>query len=123
MEASTTTSASKTPADFLKSIRGKRVVVKLNSGVDYRGILTHTVMNFAVSQGRRKKEIVRSFVRLLLYFYTTTLVHINRGVVRDIDTSSSSSSFCKTGILACLDGYMNIAMEHTEVRTDCRLFS
>ncbi|CAL6414224.1 unnamed protein product [Bathycoccus prasinos] len=54
MEASTTTSASKTPADFLKSIRGKRVVVKLNSGVDYRGIL------------------------------------------------------------ACLDGYMNIAMEHTE---------
>ena len=123
MEASTTTSASKTPADFLKSIRGKRVVVKLNSGVDYRGILTHTVMNFAVSQGRRKKEIVRSFVRLLLY-YTTTLVHINRVVGRDIDTSSSSSSsFCKTGILACLDGYMNIAMEHTEVRTDCRLFS
>ena len=122
MEASTTTSSSKTPADFLKSIRGKRVVVKLNSGVDYRGILTHTVLNFAVSQGRRKKEIVRSFVRLLLY-YTTTLVHINRGVVRDIDTSSSSSSFCKTGILACLDGYMNIAMEHTEVRTDCRLFS
>jgi len=122
MEASTTTSASKTPADFLKSIRGKRVVVKLNSGVDYRGILIEW-MNFAVSQGRRKKEIVRSFVRLLLYFYTTTLVHINRGVVRDIDTSSSSSSFCKTGILACLDGYMNIAMEHTEVRTDCRLFS
>lgn len=123
MEASTTTSASKTPADFLKSIRGKRVVVKLNSGVDYRGILIEW-MNFAVSQGRRKKEIVRSFVRLLLYFYTTTLVHINRGVVRDIDTSSSSSSsFWKTGILACLDGYMNIAMEHTEVRTVCRLFS
>ena len=122
MEASTTTSASKTPADFLKSIRGKRVVVKLNSGVDYRGILIEW-MNFAVSQGRRKKEIVRSFVRLLLY-YTTTLVHINRVVGRDIDTSSSSSSsFCKTGILACLDGYMNIAMEHTEVRTDCRLFS
>jgi len=47
--------SAKTPADFLKSIRGKRVVVKLNSGVDYRGIL------------------------------------------------------------ACLDGYMNIAMEHTEV--------
>ncbi|XP_018478393.1 sm-like protein LSM6A isoform X2 [Raphanus sativus] len=43
----------KTPADFLKSIRGRPVVVKLNSGVDYR-------------------------------------------------------------ILACLDGYMNIAMEQTE---------
>ncbi|XP_077228972.1 uncharacterized protein LOC143861894 isoform X2 [Tasmannia lanceolata] len=26
----------KTPADFLKSIRGQPVVVKLNSGVDYR---------------------------------------------------------------------------------------
>tara|TARA_B100000482_G_scaffold176592_1_gene146482 strand:- start:211 stop:510 length:300 start_codon:yes stop_codon:yes gene_type:complete len=47
--------AAKTPADFLKSIRGKPVAVKLNSGVDYRGIL------------------------------------------------------------ACLDGYMNIAMEQTEV--------
>lgn len=30
--------AAKTPADFLKSIRGRPVVVKLNSGVDYRGI-------------------------------------------------------------------------------------
>lgn len=49
------TGSAKTPADFLKSIRGKPVVVKLNSGVDYRGIL------------------------------------------------------------ACLDGYMNIAMEQTEV--------
>ena len=28
---------SKTPADFLKSIKGKPVIVKLNSGVDYRG--------------------------------------------------------------------------------------
>ena len=28
----------KTPTDFLKSIKGKPVVVKLNSGVDYRGI-------------------------------------------------------------------------------------
>ena len=79
--------------------------VKLWSGLSRYDI----VMNFAVSQGRRKKEIVRSFVIIL--------VHINRVVVRDIDTSSSSSSFCKTGILACLDGYMNIAMEHTEVRT------
>lgn len=30
-------SSAKTPADFLKSIKGKPVVVKLNSGVDYRG--------------------------------------------------------------------------------------
>ena len=33
--------AVKTPSDFLKSIRGRPVVVKLNSGVDYRGQLTH----------------------------------------------------------------------------------
>lgn len=33
------TGAAKTPADFLKSIKGKPVVVKLNSGVDYRGAL------------------------------------------------------------------------------------
>ena len=32
--------AVKTPSDFLKSIRGRPVVVKLNSGVDYRGQLT-----------------------------------------------------------------------------------
>ena len=49
-------SSTKTPADFLKSIRGKPVVVKLSSGADFRGVL------------------------------------------------------------ACLDGYMNIAMEQTEVR-------
>ncbi len=30
-------SSAKTPADFLKSIKGKPVIVKLNSGVDYRG--------------------------------------------------------------------------------------
>ena len=30
--------AARTPADFLKSIKGKPVVVKLNSGVDYRGM-------------------------------------------------------------------------------------
>ena len=30
-------SGPKTPADFLRTIKGKPVVVKLNSGVDYRG--------------------------------------------------------------------------------------
>jgi U6 snRNA-associated Sm-like protein LSm6 len=29
--------SSRTPADFLKSIKGRTVIVKLNSGVDYRG--------------------------------------------------------------------------------------
>ena len=30
-------SGSRTPAEFLKAIKGKPVLVKLNSGVDYRG--------------------------------------------------------------------------------------
>lgn len=36
-ESQDVSQSAKTPADFLKSIKGKPVVVKLNSGVDYRG--------------------------------------------------------------------------------------
>nr|POF23328.1 u6 snrna-associated sm-like protein lsm6 [Quercus suber] len=41
-----------TPGDFLKSICGRPVVVKLNSGVDYRGILAclDGYMNIAMEQ-------------------------------------------------------------------------
>lgn len=40
------------PSDFLKQIVGKPVVVKLNSGVDYRGILSclDGFMNIALEQ-------------------------------------------------------------------------
>ena len=34
-----TSTGSKTPADFLKSIKGKGVVVKLNGGSEFRGAL------------------------------------------------------------------------------------
>jgi len=51
----------KTPSDFLKMVLGRPITVKLNSGVEYRGIL------------------------------------------------------------ACLDGYMNIAMEQTEEYVDGQL--
>jgi hypothetical protein len=37
-EAGVVVGEAKTPSDFLKSIRGKPVIVKLNSGVDYRGM-------------------------------------------------------------------------------------
>jgi hypothetical protein len=40
--------SAKTPADFLKSIRGRPVVVKLNSGVDYRGMLYAPVVFIAI---------------------------------------------------------------------------
>jgi hypothetical protein len=38
-EAGVVVGEAKTPSDFLKSIRGKPVIVKLNSGVDYRGMM------------------------------------------------------------------------------------
>ncbi|KAF7150617.1 hypothetical protein RHSIM_Rhsim02G0086900 [Rhododendron simsii] len=69
------TGTTKTPADFLKSIRGRPVVVKLNSGVDYRDRLFYGC----------------PMMLFLEYFLSIVL-----------------------GILACLDGYMNIAMEQTE---------
>jgi U6 snRNA-associated Sm-like protein LSm6 len=46
--------AVKTPSDFLKSIRGRPVVVKLNSGVDYRGIALPLVLT-ALSSNPRKR--------------------------------------------------------------------
>ena len=41
-----------TPSDFLKQIIGQPVVVKLNSGVDYRGVLAclDGYMNIALEQ-------------------------------------------------------------------------
>jgi hypothetical protein len=34
--------AARTPADFLKGIKGRAVIVKLNSGVEYRGTFPQT---------------------------------------------------------------------------------
>ncbi|KAK6135967.1 hypothetical protein DH2020_030305 [Rehmannia glutinosa] len=64
-------STTKTPADFLKSIRGRPVVVKLNSGVDYRGILAclDGYMNIAMEQteeyvnGQLKNKYGDAFIR------------------------------------------------------------
>ncbi|KAK7446386.1 U4/U6-U5 snRNP complex subunit lsm6 [Stygiomarasmius scandens] len=40
------------PTDFLKGVVGKRVIVRLNSGVDYRGVLSclDGYMNIALEQ-------------------------------------------------------------------------
>ncbi|KAH9913127.1 Sm-like ribonucleoprotein [Epithele typhae] len=45
-------STSGSPTDFLKGVVGKRVVVRLTSGVDYRGILSclDGYMNIALEQ-------------------------------------------------------------------------
>eukprot|EP00798_Chlamydomonas_sp_ICE-L_P024422 gene24419-10021_t len=62
---------SKTPAEFLKAIKGKPVLVKLNSGVDYRGILAclDGYMNIAMEQteeyvnGQLKNKYGDAFIR------------------------------------------------------------
>ena len=59
------------PTDFLKGVVGKRVIVRLTSGVDYQGQIQ------------------------ILLRLTKKLIQI-------------------LGILSCLDGFMNIALEQTE---------
>lgn len=90
-------SSAKTPADFLKSIKGKPVIVKLNSGVDYRGgepALHRRRAAAAASAGGARSSPLMSVVQAA------------HNVAPDCDLSA--------GVLACLDGYMNIAMEQTE---------
>ncbi|KAG6437529.1 hypothetical protein SASPL_102447 [Salvia splendens] len=73
-------SGTKTPADFLKSIRGRPVVVKLNSGVDYRGILAclDGYMNIAMEQteeyvnGQLKNKYGDAFIRGNNVLYIST---------------------------------------------------
>lgn len=69
---------SRKPTDFLGTVLGKPVKVKLNSGIDYKG--TYVVL------------------AQLNFSYNV-----------------------KIGVLACLDGYMNIALENTEEYVDGRL--
>jgi U6 snRNA-associated Sm-like protein LSm6 len=65
------------PTDFLKGVVGKRVIVRLTSGVDYQG----PTFFFTVIHGD--------------LFYLL----LNQRIL---------------GILSCLDGFMNIALEQTE---------
>lgn len=76
----------RSPSEFLKSVLGRPVIVKLNSGVDYRGALVQRAES-------------------------------GRGVV----TLRCAAAEYPTGVLACLDGYMNIAMEQTEEYENGRL--
>ncbi|PIK59446.1 hypothetical protein BSL78_03659 [Apostichopus japonicus] len=64
-------SRKQTPSDFLKQIIGRPVVVKLNSGVDYRGVLAclDGYMNIALEQteeyvnGQLKNKYGDAFIR------------------------------------------------------------
>jgi len=61
----------KSPADFLKSIKGRHVAVKLNSGHDYKGVLAclDGYMNIAMEQteefvnGELKNKYGDCFIR------------------------------------------------------------
>lgn len=75
-------STSGSPTDFLKGVVGKRVVVRLTSGVDYRGVFTLPPI-----------------------------------------TRKSASHLVNPGVLSCLDGYMNIALEQTEEHVNGRVIN
>lgn len=104
---------SKTPSDFLKSIKGKPVIVKLNSGVDYRGAqlglrgLREQTSALYIAKCSKPCGGNRSLPLLL-----SRALRLRRN-------AASAHGCClpllsTPGILACLDGYMNIAMEQTE---------
>jgi len=69
-----------TPSDFLKQIIGRNVVVKLNSGVDYRGVLCclDGFMNIALEQteeyvnGQLKNKYGDAFIRGNNVLYIST---------------------------------------------------
>uniref|UniRef100_A0A7S3QND9 Sm domain-containing protein n=1 Tax=Dunaliella tertiolecta TaxID=3047 RepID=A0A7S3QND9_DUNTE len=75
------TGISRTPAEFLKAIKGKTVLVKLNSGVDYRGILAclDGYMNIAMEQteeyvnGQLKNKYGDAFIRGNNVLYISTV--------------------------------------------------
>lgn len=92
-------SSAKTPADFLKSIKGKPVIVKLNSGVDYRGA--------GLSAERRAGGGGDGSSG-------STPAARDRAMQEVMCRASPSRLARLAGVLACLDGYMNIAMEQTE---------
>ncbi|KAF6029546.1 LSM6 [Bugula neritina] len=69
-----------TPSEFLKQIIGRPVVVKLNSGVDYRGVLAclDGYMNIALEQseeyvnGQLKNKYGDAFIRGNNVLYIST---------------------------------------------------
>lgn len=80
--------AKNNPGDFLKTVIGRPVVVKLNSGVDYRGKRSAAMLAAAKTS----------------VFFSAPCANLTH---HTLHTPSA-------GVLACLDGYMNIAMEQTE---------
>jgi len=76
----TTTTTQKSPSDFLKLVLGRPVVVKLNSGVIYKGVLAclDGYMNIAMEQteeyvgGQLKNKYGDAFIRGNNVLYIST---------------------------------------------------
>ena len=138
-EDTSAVAAPKTPADFLQSIKGKPVVVKLNSGVDYRGANTPldeslSFKSLATIRAGRSSIVQLASARPDAHlnghlephaFLLRPLPGFMEGeegggaailstMLREL-MKMMNAAVASTGILACLDGYMNIAMEQTEV--------
>ena len=85
-------SARQNPNDFLKTLLGRPVVVKLNSGVDYRGVLSCLDGELAWQ----------------------TLA-VARRAARGTHTAILGRAWLAYQIIFCFfAGYMNIALEQTE---------
>ena len=69
--------AGRKPGDFLRAVTGRPVVVKLNSGVEYRGVLAclDGFLNVALEQteeyvgGQRRAQLGDAFIRGNNVFY------------------------------------------------------
>ncbi|KAJ2558783.1 U4/U6-U5 snRNP complex subunit lsm6 [Coemansia sp. RSA 1933] len=73
--------AKKSPTDFLENILGRRVFVRLNSGIDYKGILAclDGYMNIALEQteeyveGELRNRYGDAFIRGNNVLYISTI--------------------------------------------------
>lgn len=80
MSTTVTQTKRQNPSDFLKQITGRSVVVKLNNGSDYRGILRclDGYMNIVLEQteeyisGEFKRKYGEAFIRGNNVFYIST---------------------------------------------------
>ncbi len=72
-EAKVTIAAKKSPSDFLKQVLGRPVVVKSNTGVEYRGILAclDGFMNIAMEQTEGCYSLVN---KLFISFFNIYLL-------------------------------------------------
>jgi U6 snRNA-associated Sm-like protein LSm6 len=96
------------PSDFLKNIVGKKVKVRIGSGVDYHGM----------------SQILRFFPPAYpASFHSYPLVAVP-ALPMTPDTHDQYVLDTVTdpvGLLTCLDGYMNVALEQTEEYANGRL--